>query len=248
MTAWIDFWNSANSIYVGPGHLRAHFERLGRDLAALLPSGRPLVILDYGCGDALASDHLRAEQNTLLLYDASIEVRRRLGARLGGAKDIVILDDAGLENRPPASIDVIIASSVIQYVDRTALPGLLDRWYAWLKPGGQLIVADVIAPDAGLLGDIADLLLLASAEGFFLSAVRGLFRTYFSAYRRIRRDVGLARYRSAEFVDHLNSAGFVGEQLPINPGPNRHRSAFRGTKRQGRTGTALPNVGRSPAR
>lgn len=231
MTSWIEFWNSANSIYVGPEHLRAHFETLGRDLASLLPPQGPLVILDYGCGDALAVEHLRAGTNTLLLYDASAEVRRRLRVRLGTARDIRILEDSEVESLPSGSLDVVIASSLLQYVDENALVPLLRRWHEWLKPGGVLIVADVISPDTGMVSDIRDLMTLAWKEGFFLSAAFGLIRTYFSDYRRLRRDVGLMRYRPSEFLERLRSAGFLGEQLPRNPGPNRHRYAFRGLKR-----------------
>jgi len=230
MTSWIDFWNSANSIYTGPNHLRAHFERLGRDLAALLPPRQRLIILDYGCGDALASEYLRADGNSLLLYDASEDVQKRLRARHGTAADTRILSASELEGLPPASVDVVIVSSVLQYIERETLPRLLRHWHELLRPGGCLIVADVISPDAGILADIADLLRLAWEEGFFLSAVLGLFRTYFSDYRRIRRDIGRARYHPRDFVDRLNSAGFLGEQLAVNPGPNRHRFAFRGIK------------------
>jgi SAM-dependent methyltransferase len=231
MTSWIAFWNSANSIYAGPGHLRAHYDRLGRDLARLLPARRDLVVLDYGCGDALASEHLRADGNTLLLYDTADSARTRLQARFASSSGIRVLDDSDLESLAPASVDVVIVSSVLQYIEKTTLPRLLRRWHAWLKPSGCLIVADVISPASGVLADIADLLRFAWQEGFFLSAVRGLIRSFFSDYRRFRRDIGLTRYRPSDFVAHLNAAGFLGEQLATNPGPNRRRFAFRGLKR-----------------
>jgi SAM-dependent methyltransferase len=230
MASWLEFWNSANSIYAGPAHLSAHFERLGRDLRALLPADHGLTVLDYGCGDALASEHLRAGGNALLLYDASAEVRKRLQMRFAAAADIRILDEGGLERLTPGSVDVVIASSVLQYVGSAHLPLLLRRWHEVLKPGGRLIVADVISPDAGLLADVEDLLRLAWAEGFLLSAALGLLRTLLSDYRRLRRDVGLARYRPDDFLERLKSAGFLGERLPVNPGPNRHRFAFLGIK------------------
>ena len=96
--------------------------------------------------------------------------------------------------------------------------------------GGIVIVADVMSPEAGLAEDVTDLLGFAAKEGFLPAALLGLARTFFSDYRRMRRTLGLARYTEREFLSLLTAGGFRAEILPHNPGPNRHRTGFRGIK------------------
>ena len=229
MTSWTEFWSGKHSIYVSPRHVEAHFRRLTDDLAALLPRHAGARVLDYGCGDALGAPSLAARGHHIALYDAASEVQRRIAQRFAGATHITVLDDSSLAARE-GQFDAIIVSSVVQYIPRAALPSVMARWHGLLAPGGILIVADVMRPDAGMAEDIGDLLGFAWREGFLLSAVTGLARTFFSDYRRMRQKLGLARYTKEEFLGLLTAAGLRAELLAANPGPNRHRQGFRGTK------------------
>ncbi len=228
MTSWAAFWDRPHSIYVNETHLHAHFERLGRDVLARLPPKGGRALLDYGCGDALAAPRFAQASWRVHLYDASPETRRRLLARYGGNAQITVLDDAGVAALPAGSMDAILASSVVQYVARAELPALLARWRALLAPEGQLLVGDVVAPGASALVDAKSLLSFARAHGFLGAALLGLVRTFFSDYRRLRRELGLASYGAEEFLALLSAAGFGAERLFVNPGPSPHRLAFLG--------------------
>lgn len=228
MASWAAFWDRPHSIYVNETHLHAHFERLGRDVLARLPPKGGRVLLDYGCGDALAAPRFAQAGWRVHLYDASPETRRRLAARYGGNAQIVVLDDAGMAALAPGAMDAILASSVVQYVARAELPTLLARWHALLAPEGQLLVADIVTPRSSALTDAASLLSFARAHGFLGAALLGLVRTFFSDYRRLRRELGLASYEAEEFIGLLSAAGFRAERLPANPGPSPHRLAVLG--------------------
>ncbi|MBM3541837.1 MAG: class I SAM-dependent methyltransferase [Alphaproteobacteria bacterium] len=228
MASWAAFWDRPHSIYVNETHLRAHFERLGRDTLALLPLRGRRALLDFGCGDALAAPRFAQAGWRVHLYDASPETRRRLAARYGGNAQIVVLDEAGLAALGSGSMDAILASSVVQYVPRPELPALLARWCALLAPEGHLLVADVVTAGGSALVDAASLLSFARAHGFLGAALLGLVRTFFSDYRRLRRELGLASYGAEEFLALLSAAGFTVERLPANPGPSPHRLAFLG--------------------
>lgn len=229
MTSWTEFWSGKHSIYVSPRHVEAHFRRLTADLAAALAPAKGLRILDYGSGDALGAPSLAARGHDIALYDAASEVQRRIAKRFEGDSRITVLDDAALDTRE-GYFDAIIVSSVIQYIPREALPAVMARWHRLLAPGGILVIADVMHPGAGMAADAADLLGFAWREGFLLSAIAGLARMFFSDYRRMRQKLGLARYTEQEFLGLLAAAGFRAEPLAKNPGPNRHRQGFRGTK------------------
>lgn len=229
--AWADFWSGTHSIYVNARHMRVHYERIAHDLAQLIAArraqyGAPLV-LDWGCGDALNAPALVGFCRELLLYDAVGAVQGRIAARFAGAPGITVLNDADWQALAPASLDMIIVVSVAQYLSRTDLENLMDRFHAVLKPDGELIFADVIPPHVSMVADIASLLGTGLSNGFFLAACIGLAKTFFSEYRRIRATAGFSCYEADDFSNLLTRHGFDVERLAQNVGFNQQRMTFR---------------------
>jgi SAM-dependent methyltransferase len=189
-------------------------------------------MLDYGCGDALAAPEIARSTRRLLLYDAAPAVRERIAARFAGMAGIETLDPADWEALQPASLDLILVNSVVQYLSRDELEALLRRARGLLKPAGELILADVIPPDSGPLDDIRSLLAQAARHGYLAAALGGLAATFFSDYRRLRRDLGLACYGEAEMLDLLRACGLTATRAPWNVGFSARRMTFRATPRQ----------------
>ena len=81
MDGWIDFYDSAHSIYVNALHRDVHFRRLANDLAAYVRPGA--AVLDYGCGEALHADIVAEKAGRLILVEPAPGVRARLSARFG---------------------------------------------------------------------------------------------------------------------------------------------------------------------
>ncbi len=221
---WVAFWNRPNAIYANRRNLEAHFACLMRDLETYLPEGG--AVLDFGCGDALAAEAMAARCGTLYLYDAAPAVRERLLERFRDHPRIKVLDEEGLGALPAGGIDLILAVSVLQYIPREDLRGVLDRWRGLLRPEGHALIADVVDPNTPMLQDIASQLRMAHQHGFLLAALLGLGRLAFSDYRRIRREAGFSAYTPAELMDVLESAGLSAAPLPRNVGPTPHRRSF----------------------
>jgi len=230
VSCWIDFWDRPNAIYVNQRNLDAHFECLIRDLQPFVPAGGKKVVLDFGCGDALAAERLAEGCSTLYLYDAAPAIRARLRKRRVHNRHIVVLDDGDLRQLEAGSIDLILVVSVIQYMTRDELASLMRFWHRLLKPSGELIVADVIEPGTPIYRDVGSQLAFAWSHGFLLPALAGFARMFFSDYRELRRKAGFAMYRDDEMLGLLRNAGFDGAGLPKNIGPGRHRRAYRGRK------------------
>ncbi|MBM3539235.1 MAG: class I SAM-dependent methyltransferase [Alphaproteobacteria bacterium] len=207
--SWLGFWNRPHSIYVNERHLRVHCRRVADDILSVLPGEPGLRVLDYGCGDALDADRIAARVGRLFLYDAAPAVQARLRKRFARVPNITVLDDAGLAALGEAALDVIVVFSVIQYLPRSELPALARDWRRRLRPGGRLIVADIIPPEVGMMADIRSLLATASAHGFLLAALAGLVATFFSDYRQLRQRLGFAVYSETEIAALLNAAGFA---------------------------------------
>jgi hypothetical protein len=103
----------------------------------------------------------------------------------------------------------------------------LDELRRLLRPDGELILADIIPPDIGMVTDIKALLGPAWKHGYFVAACLGLVKTFFSEYRKIRATAGFSCYREPEFLALLSEHGFKGERLPHNIGFNQQRMTFR---------------------
>jgi SAM-dependent methyltransferase len=231
MQSWLDFWNAPNAIYVSRRHQKAHYAKVLSGIGRFMPAGGAAVVLDWGCGDALAADDLAQTCRTLLLYDRADSTRRRLLANYADNPKIRVLDDAELDAISPASVDLIIVNSVVQYLDRRQFSDALRHFHRLLKSDGKLLLGDIIAPDTPLLGHVTTFLRFARQNGFFVAAVIGLARNFISPYRRLRRDAGYACYTAGEMLGLLDENGFVGERLTSNIAVSQLRSSYLARRR-----------------
>ena len=85
-----------------------------------------------------------------------------------------------------------------------------------MKPGGKLLLGDIIEPKTPLIGHVTTFLRFAWQNGFFVPAVIGLARNFMSPYRKLRRDAGYTCYTESEMLGLLNANGLVGERLTSN--------------------------------
>ena len=156
--------------------------------------------------------------------------RTRLAARFAGNEKVVVLAPEEGERIPDGSLDLIVVNSLLQYLDRAELERLLAHFRAKLKPGGRLILADVLPPGLSAITDAAALLRFAARGRFLTAALAGLVRTAFSEYRTVRARLGLTHYAEAEMIALLRAAGFEAVRHHPNLGHNQARMAFRAVK------------------
>ena len=226
MPSWREFWDSAHSIYVSERHKDVHYRDVAEQLAAFVP-GPQARVLDHGSGEAIHADLVAARAGELILCDAAASVRASVAARFAGNPNIKVIAPEDVERLPSASLDLVFANSLVQYLTAPELDRMLAVWRRLLAPGGVLIVADVIPPNVGAVSDGLALLRYAAAHGFLGAALVGLTRTALSRYRRLRNELGIARYSEAEFMAKLRAAGFSAERLPKNVEHNPARMTFR---------------------
>lgn len=229
MADWISFWNGSHAIYVNDRHKAVHYAAVAADLAGFLP-GPEARVLDFGCGDALASAELALRCAHLVLCDAAPAVRHRLKGRFVAAPSIDVMSPEEVSNLPDGSFDLIICNSVAQYLSRELLTSLMHDWRRLLAPGGRVLLADIIPPHVSARADAEALLRLAAREKFLLAAIAGLARTAVSPYRKLRAQLGLTTYEENEILDLLESAGLAAQRVRPNVGHNQQRMAFIGER------------------
>jgi len=227
--SWLEFWAADTAIYANTRHKEQHYAALAQDLAEHVPSAAARI-LDYGCGEALSAAWLARSCGALLLYDASPHVRRRLFDRFCGVEGVSVLRDDALGEVKNASLDLIVAVSLIQYLSRSEFLALLDLWRMKLKADGRLLIADVPPPQAGVFADTLALLHFGWRGGFFGAALISLARLYFSDYRRLRRESGFSRYAAAELEALLLERGYRAQRLRRNLGHNPRRFSVLATQ------------------
>jgi SAM-dependent methyltransferase len=224
MSGWRDFWNGETPIYVNERHRQVHYQRIAADLCALVEeysADRPPVVMDHGCGQALFADRVAEHCERLILADGAptvvLDLRRRFAAH---PRIRVTGDGAAVAAQ---SLDLIIVNSVVQYMSQEELVQALRTWRAQLRPGGRLVIADLIPPRSSAVTDASALLRFGLHGGFLLAACRGLMQTAFSDYSRMRRSLGLTRYELPQIRSLLAAAGFAESAPRPNLGHNPAR-------------------------
>ena len=225
MDDWIDYYDSTHTIYVNKLHRDVHFRVIANDILAYVPSP-DAVVLDYSCGEALSAAQVAAACRELILAEPAPGVRGRLTARFGPNPKIAVRSLDDLAPLPNGSVDLAGVISVAQYMTPAQLDRALGLMRRVLKPGGQLVIGDILRPEVGAVTDVIALLKLAAKNGFLTDALWGLARTALSDYWQLRQSIGLQRYSEADAIAKLTAAGFSATRAKTNVGYNPARMTF----------------------
>jgi ubiquinone/menaquinone biosynthesis C-methylase UbiE len=225
MDDWIDYYDSTHTIYASRRHRDLHFELIARDIIGYI-SSPDAVVLDYSCGEALSAAKVADACGQLILAEPAPGVRGRLIARFAPNTKIRVRSLDDLRKMAEKSIDLVVMNSVAQYMTAAELDAAFAVIKRLLKPGGRLILGDILRPEVGMPRDVIALLRFAAKHGFLKDAAIGLVSTALSDYRQLRAKVGLQRYSEAEMIAKLSAAGFAASRAPFNIGHNPWRMTF----------------------
>jgi ubiquinone/menaquinone biosynthesis C-methylase UbiE len=231
LSGWRAFFDGEHSIYVSERHKLLHARNIAGGLLAHLPH-KGAAMLDFGCGEALHADALAPQCGRLWLCDTSPSLREQLALRFAASPHVTPIapETLGL-GIADDSLDMAATVSVLQYMSRDELRAALHLWRDKLKPGGKLVIADVIPPDVGMVQDTMALLRFAFQGGFLMAALAGLIRTALSDYRKIREKLGLTMYVQGEIEAIIMDAGFTDvRRADGNIGHNQARMTFTAQK------------------
>jgi ubiquinone/menaquinone biosynthesis C-methylase UbiE len=225
MDDWIDYYDSTHTIYASRLHRDLHFQLIARDIIGYI-SSPDAVVLDYACGEALSAVRVADACGKLYLAEPAPGVRGRLIARFAPDTRIRVRSLEDLRKMEGNSIDLAIMNSVAQYMTPAELDDAFATIKRLLKPGGRLVLGDILRPEVGMPKDVLALLRFAAAHGFLKDALIGLVSTALSDYRQLRTKVGLQRYSEAEMTAKLAASGFTASRAHINIGHNPWRMTF----------------------
>src|SRR6202165_4261900 len=225
MDDWIDYYDSTHTIYASRRHRDLHFQLIARDISGYI-SPPDATVLDYACGEALSAANVAEACGKLILAEPAPGVRGRLIARFAPNTRIRVRSLDDLPKMDEKSVDLAVMNSVAQYMTPDELDSAFAVIRRLLKPGGQLVVGDILRPEVGMCRDVLALLRFALTHGFLRDAMIGLVSTALSDYRQLRAKVGLQRYSEAEMVAKLAASGFTATRARFTIGHNPWRMAF----------------------
>jgi ubiquinone/menaquinone biosynthesis C-methylase UbiE len=225
MDEWIDYYDSTHTIYASKLHRELHFQLIARDIIGYIP-WPDAVVLDYACGEALSAAQVAEACGKLYLAEPAPGVRGRLIARFAPNMKIRVRSLEDLRKTEENSVDLVVMNSVAQYMTPAELDSAFATIRRLLKPGGRLVLGDVLRPEVGMPRDILALLRFARENGFLRDALLGLISTALSDYRQLRSRVGLQRYSEAQMMAKLASGGFNASRAQFNIGHNQWRMTF----------------------
>jgi ubiquinone/menaquinone biosynthesis C-methylase UbiE len=225
MDDWIDYYDSTHTIYASRLHRDLHFQLIARDIIGYI-SSPDAVVLDYACGEALSAAKVAEACGKLILAEPAPGVRGRLIARFAPDTRIRVRSLEDLRKTDAKSVDLAIMNSVAQYMTPAELDAAFAIVKRLLKPGGRLILGDILRPEVGMPKDVLALLRFAATHGFLRDALIGLVSTALSDYRQLRSKVGLQRYSEAEMLAKLAASGFSASRAHVNIGHNPWRMTF----------------------
>jgi ubiquinone/menaquinone biosynthesis C-methylase UbiE len=225
MDDWIDYYDSTHTIYASKQHRDLHFQIIARDIIGYITSP-DAVVLDYACGEALSAAKVAEACGKLYLAEPAPGVRGRLIARFAPNTKIRVRSLDDLRKMAEKSVDLVVMNSVAQYMTPEELDSAFAVVRRLLKPGGRLVLGDILRPEVGMIRDVIALLRFAAGHGFLKDAVVGLAMTALSDYRQLRARIGLHRYSEAEMIAKLARAGFTASRAHFNIGHNPWRMTF----------------------
>src|SRR5258708_15301891 len=123
---------------------------LARVTAAVLEAAdvwRDAQVIDVGCGTGQISLPLALQGAQVLAVDVSSAMVRQLQseAQRRGASTLdglaLPIEELAL---PPGSVDLVVSSYALHHLRDADKAHLVSSVYGWLRPGGRLVVADIM--------------------------------------------------------------------------------------------------------
>jgi ubiquinone/menaquinone biosynthesis C-methylase UbiE len=225
MHDWIDYYDSTHTIYASKLHRDLHFQLIANDIIGYI-SSPDAVVLDYACGEALSAANVAEACGKLILAEPAPGVRGRLIARFAPNTKIRVRSLDDLRQMAEKSVDLAVMNSVAQYMTADELDAAFAVIKRLLRPGGRLVLGDILRPEVGMPRDVLALLRFAFKHGFLRDALIGLVSTALSDYRQLRTRVGLQRYGEKAMIAKLAAAGFNASRAHVNIGHNPWRMTF----------------------
>ena len=119
-----------------------------------IPLARTMQVLEYGCGTGMVSRSLSPHVAKIMAVDTSprmLEVLRRKAGEEKIGNIETLAHDLTRHPLPELNFDLVLSSMTLHHIPE--VEPLLHRFFATLKSGGYLAVADLVTEDGSFHED-----------------------------------------------------------------------------------------------
>lgn len=104
-------------------------------------------VFDYGCGFGFVAAALAPDVRTVAVWEPARAMAAHARATLAGHPNVreVDLAAAGTRGDRP-EVDLVVVNSVVQYMSEAEVARMLATLAGMLRPGGRIVVSDVVPP------------------------------------------------------------------------------------------------------
>lgn len=189
---WSSFWkregNAFNAIMeINTQYFARQFRKLGIK--------KDDTILDYGCGPGLLEDALvplgfnvtGVDINESFIDDCQRKYPDLVFITI--SSDVTSSNEILLRTFHDKKFDYIVLLSILQYFsDHSQIESLFTMLRRFLKPGGSIILADVVGTNTSSVRDLISLTFHSMAAGKIIALFQFVFYLLFSRYRTISKN------------------------------------------------------------
>lgn len=192
LNEWSGFWKTEGEAFSSIMKINTHYFAL--QLTRRLGVRTTDEILDYGCGPGLLADVLIPDGFHVQGVDINdffiAECKRKYPDHnfLTISTELLTTDQSLLEVFGEKRFDRIILLSILQYFkDHEEIELLLRMLRKYIKPGGTIILADIIDERTSSIRDLISLVYRSLITGKIVPLFRFVSYLLFSNYRKISR-------------------------------------------------------------
>ena len=148
-------------------------------------------VLDYGAGPGFLAQYLAPRVRHLVLMEPAEVLREKSMRDTASLRNVSHVDPRNEESLTGCfahhSFDLVLINSVIQYLSPGKTQRILLALHQSLKPGGTIVISDIVADDSSLLAD------LLSVMHFYRQwfPLRRFLRYVATEFRNLRKRSGL---------------------------------------------------------
>jgi 2-polyprenyl-3-methyl-5-hydroxy-6-metoxy-1,4-benzoquinol methylase len=221
MTSWGNYWEENPKLFTTV--MKKSTEYVATKLIHNQLIGANSQVLDFGCGPGYLANALKGRVASYFGVDISLHYIESAKDKCKDYPDFHFrafpLDESinslSILDQEGKKFDRIIILSVIQYFEKKQdVLNLLEKCKLLLKPGGKIILADVIAHEHGLIKDILSILTHSIKNGYFFHFLKFMFVAKQSKYNQLRKSKKLLSLSQTEMHSFANQLKLELDVLP----------------------------------
>ncbi|HMJ67399.1 MAG TPA: class I SAM-dependent methyltransferase [Cyclobacteriaceae bacterium] len=229
---WSSFWKKPNDAF--DDVMRVSTDFFYNQLTRRFPLITGSSILDYGCGPGFLVRNLMKSDVAVTAVDINEHYIKQNKIAFPSIELIEISEDTKVtfkvlsEKFTGRLFDRIILLSIVQYFkSKREVEDVVGFLARYLKPEGQMIVADVLHENTSSARDAIGVFLQCIRRGRIFAFGKFILYLIFSDYRRISKENELLLL-SSDFVDQMagHHSMAVSEAKGMTPHPTRTSYIF----------------------